>query len=87
MKAYLQTKEPDGHGSYCNYLTTELPVKVTDVSRKGQTISGYGTQLPTEYMVKYNNRWQRVKAVCISNVSTYYIGKKYSHLSIISLSE
>jgi len=37
------------------------------------TATGYGRKLPTEYMIKYNNRWYRVYACCYSNVASYYI--------------
>lgn len=39
----------------------------------GFTRTGYGSKIPTSYMVRYNNRWYRVYSVCYSNVSTEYI--------------
>ena len=78
MKAYINTKQRRADGSYDCYHTQEVPCKVVDTPRKGQTQSGYGRALPTRYMVFYNNRWQRVKAVCFSNAGTAYIGRVYS---------
>lgn len=48
----------------------------TDMPRSGRTASGYGSKLPTSYMLRVGNRWRRVYAICWSNVSTCYIIKK-----------
>ena len=48
----------------------------TDTPRSGRTTSGYGSKLPTCYMLRVGNRWRRVYAICWSNVSTCYILKK-----------
>jgi hypothetical protein len=37
------------------------------------TASGYGRKIPTEYMVKVNNRWRRVYCCIMSNNGTLYI--------------
>ena len=37
------------------------------------TATGCGSKLPTEFKVKYLNRWYRVYSVCWSNCSTEYI--------------
>lgn len=37
------------------------------------TRSGYGNKIPTCYKVKVQNRWYRVYARTISNISTCYI--------------
>lgn len=37
------------------------------------TATGYGSKIPTRYVVKFNNRWRRVYSICFSNVSTEYI--------------
>jgi hypothetical protein len=39
------------------------------------TASGYGSRLPTVYMVRFNDKWRRVYARCFSNTATLYIGK------------
>lgn len=85
MKAYIHTKSRkiDGIGYDC-YLTQELPIKVTECP-KNPYASGYGSRIPTQYMVKYNNRWHRVYCICYSNSGTLYIGKKYTCLSVINI--
>lgn len=37
------------------------------------TASGYGEKIPTEYMVKWRNRWRRVYCRIFSNSGTLYI--------------
>jgi len=39
------------------------------------TATGYGSRIPTRYMVKFNGRWRRVYCRQYSNVGTLYIGK------------
>lgn len=48
----------------------------------GRTASGYGSKLPTCYMLHVGNRWRRVYAICWSNVSTYYIIKNGERIVI-----
>lgn len=37
------------------------------------TATGYGSKIPTIYMVKFNNRWHRVYVAIFSNAGTSYI--------------
>lgn len=90
MKAYINTKvksdNPQQIGGYHSYQTIEVEIKETEyLPRKGQTQSGYGKALPTRYMVKFNNKWQRVKAICFSNCSTLYISKVYSECLTVTI--
>lgn len=39
------------------------------------TSTGYGSRIPTHYMVKFNGRWRRVYVRIYSNIGTAYIGK------------
>ena len=89
MKAYINTKEPNPNapGGFDSYHTQEVEIKTTYQPRKGQTASGYGSALPTSYMVKYNGRWQRVKAICYSNAATLYIGKKYNQCLTVTIEQ
>jgi hypothetical protein len=55
-----------------------IPLLVTDyrvtvVPRSGQTVTGYGGAIPTRYMVRYANRWQRVKVMSYGNSGSAYI--------------
>ena len=54
---------------------TAIRRRITDMPHSGQTTSGYGSKLPTCYMLYVGNRWRRVYAICYSNASTYYIIK------------
>ena len=82
MKAYINTKDKRSDGCYDSYCTAEAPIKhkPLDHHLKGlsYTASGYGSRIPTEHMIKHNNRWKRVYAICYSNASTLYIGNKYN---------
>lgn len=48
------------------------------------TASGYGKRLPTEYMVRYMNKWRRVYCCCFSNIGTMYIGELSEFLIVES---
>ena len=47
--------------------------KFCTIPASGITASGYGAKLPTSHMLRVNNRWRRVYAICYSNASTLYI--------------
>lgn len=49
------------------------------------TATGYGRRIPTEYMVKYNNRWYRVYCCIYSNIGTLYIGKSNKWLATVDI--
>ena len=77
LQAYVKTKSRRPDGSYDSYQTYSVDVKVTGRPWKGRTASGYGSAMPTEYMVRWNNRWQRVKVICYANSGTAYIGSEF----------
>jgi len=45
----------------------------TSVPRGGQTATGYGSKIPTAYMLRYAGRWYRVYVMQYSNSGTAYI--------------
>ena len=58
---------------YGPFQTVGVEIKETKTPiNKSRT--GYGNRLPTQYMIKVENKWRRVYAVCYSNVATTYIG-------------
>lgn len=58
---------------YLDHNTIEAS-KLTARPRKGRTVSGYGSKLPTARMIKLTNGcWYRVYAICYSNCSSFYI--------------
>ena len=75
------------HNGQCDAITVDLGIgaerktltaikrATTYLPRSGQTTSGYGSKLPTRYMLHIGDRWRRVYAICWSNVSTCYIIK------------
>lgn len=68
-KLYVHTKNRRPDGTYDCYGSIQVPTKETGIPRKGQTATGYGSAIPTPYLVLYNSRWQRVKAICYSNAA------------------
>jgi hypothetical protein len=90
MKAYLKTKSIRKDGSFDSFLTISVPVVSKPLwwQEKGlsYTASGYGPRIPTRYMVKVNNKWQRVYCCIYSNIATCFIGKKYDGTNVIDIS-
>lgn len=52
-----------------------IQVKTTEPLHNN-SVSGYGKVIPTQYLVKYKNRWRRVYCSIFSNVGTLYIDKR-----------
>lgn len=80
MKAYVHTKVRRGDGYYDTFLTVEVEVKQKLLWWQEKclifTATGYGSAIPTDYMIKYNGRWRRVKCCIFSNSGVLFIGKK-----------
>lgn len=81
FEAYLQ------HGTGSGpFLTESVEVKRAPTwwQEKGlqYTASGYGSRIPTEFMVRVNNRWRRVYCRIFSNVGSLFIGKGDSRVSV-----
>lgn len=73
LTAYLQ------HGTQGEPMRTEeVPVKREPMAHHlrglSYTASGYGSRIPTEYMVQVNGKWRRVYCAIFSNIGTTYIG-------------
>ena len=51
----------------------------------GFTASGYGSRIPTSYMVKVNNKWRRVYCRIYSNSGTLFIGKSIKDGCIVRI--
>lgn len=79
--AYLQ------HGKGAGpFLTESVPVKQSPLwwQERGlsYTASGYGSRIPTPFMVRVNNRWRRVYCAIFSNVGTLYIGAGENKITV-----
>lgn len=85
MKADIRTKS---HRPGCT-LSVPCIIKPAGWQEKGllYSASGYGAKIPTQYMVKFNNRWRRVYCKIYSNIGTLYIGKFSDGLFINGISE
>ena len=53
--------------------TVKVEHERTETMPVNRSVSGYGSKLPTSYMIKFRNRWRRVYAICWSNCATHYI--------------
>lgn len=73
MEAWLHHKSGDNGP----FSTESVPVKVEQMAHHKNelqyTATGYGSRIPTEYMVKWRGRWRRVYCRIWSNVGTLYI--------------
>ena len=89
MKAFIHTKQQRADGTYDSYLTQEVEVKHAPLAWQLQglqfTATGYGSRIPTEYMVKHEGKWRRVYCIVYSNAGTLYIGKKYTPCLTVSI--
>jgi hypothetical protein len=47
--------------------------RVTDTPATGQTVSGYGSAVPTQHMIRYAGTWRRVYAMVYGNSGTPYV--------------
>ena len=48
-------------------------IRTTAQPRYGQTVTGYGSGIPTQYMIRVANRWHRVKVDCYGNAGSSYV--------------
>lgn len=48
--------------------------------------SGYGSHVPTGYMVRYKNKWRRVYCYIFSNSGTLFIGESIRNKHIVEIS-
>jgi len=52
-------------------LVTE--VKITTTTPDQGSVTGYGSKIPTAYMIKYRRHWHRVYAMVYGNAASIYI--------------
>lgn len=83
MKAFLQF----GSAENPPMQTVEVEAKESPLwwHKKGlsYTASGYGSRIPSPYMVKWNGRWRRVYIAQFSNSGTAYIGNPGAWLATV----
>lgn len=88
MKSYLHTCSVNNGRREC-FLTRSVPVKQAPLEwqKRGLqfTVSGYGSRIPTEYMINVDGRWRRVYCRIYSNVGSLFIGKKYDNTATVQI--
>jgi hypothetical protein len=71
------TRRPDGDTD--TFWTREVPIMEKPLSWQERgltyTATGYGSRIPSRYLVQFNGKWRRVYIQCYSNNGTAYIGK------------
>jgi hypothetical protein len=71
---FERIKSGPNAGSFVCLRPTGPAVRITEVPRSGRTSSGYGSRIPTQYMVRtVDQKWRRVYVVCYSNCATAYV--------------
>jgi hypothetical protein len=77
MQAYVHGFAERKDGTKHSLFTVKVEVKEKSLlwQEKGlsYTSTGYGSKIPTRYMVKFNNKWRRVYVRIWSNSGTSYI--------------
>lgn len=76
-------------GTMDSLTTEQCEVKISELWWQKQglsyTASGYGSRIPTRFMIKVNGKWRRVYCKIYSNNGTLFIGKKYTGENTVSI--
>lgn len=83
MQIYLHN--PPGQRD--SFWTRAVPHKITGKPVKGDTLSGYGSAMPTNFAVLFNGRWRRVKCARFGNAPSYFIGRRGAWLAVVQFVE
>ena len=79
MKAYLHGSHVRPSGDRDTFWTQSVEARESPTWWQDRglsfTATGYGSRIPTRYMVKFKGRWRRVYCRQYSNAGTLYIGK------------
>lgn len=68
-QAYLQFKAPDN----TTMLTIGVECAMQPPKHKNIHKTGYGKDIPTDYKIRYLNKWRRVYSMIYSNVGKLYV--------------
>ena len=62
----------------------ETKIDVLPWQKRGLTYTstGFGKKIPTDRMIKYNNRWYRIYCRIFSNAGTCYISTKNGNIIV-----
>lgn len=83
MKAYLHF----GNSTNLPMQTVEVACKESCRPIKGRTTTGYGSAMPTDYLVFWANRWRRVYVANYGNMGTAYIGKPGAWIATVDINK
>ena len=85
--AYLQFGGAVFGGGPMQTIGVDIKESMLPWQEKGlsYTASGYGSKIPTRYMVKFEGRWRRVYAACHGNASTCYLAKGNEWLCTVDI--
>jgi len=79
VKAYINGATWGENGEYSCSFTQSVEIKEKPLwwQEKGlsYTATGYGSRIPTGYIVKFNGKWRRVYCRIYSNSGTLFIGQ------------
>lgn len=67
------------------FQTVEVEHKETETPRAGRTVTGYGSRIPTAYMVRWEGKWRRVYVANFGNAGTAYIGKPGAWIATVTV--
>lgn len=73
LQAFLHGKSIHDDGSFHSLWTKEVKVIRKPLGFVRLPVTGYGKNIPTDYMVKFNGRLRRVYCMQYSNSGTTYI--------------
>ena len=85
MKAFVHSLQDYANWQAVSVKIKPLPGHGAGNSMLSYTSTGYGSRLPTVYMIRVNGKWRRVYARCFSNSSTCFIGKRYDGSCIVEI--
>lgn len=79
ITAYVNGSTHGVDGSYSCSFTRKVECKISLLPWQDMglsyTASGYGSRIPTRYMVQFSGKWRRVYCRIYSNIGTLYIGR------------
>lgn len=67
------------------FQTVGVQLRETEAPLRGRTTIGYGSRIPTPYMVKWEGKWRRVYVANYGNSGTAYIGKPGAWIATVSI--
>lgn len=77
MQYFIHTHCIRKDGTKDTFATYRVPHKMVPIPQRGQTSTGCGNAVPTSVMVKWLDRWHRVKRCGGPTRHNLFIGKTY----------